>query len=155
DGDGPMARSMEKPKTLDDVTDKSKPWKVAETQCQLVVMPDSTDEAHKVARLLYRNGCEVLALGCNGALRLWRRYLKATANVVPQQWKPASGLAMTNDVTGVNLEKAVPCMALLKNYNNIISACGGKVSLFNIETFKVCLQMTTWPILMSTAVMKD
>ncbi|KAG5555903.1 hypothetical protein RHGRI_006526 [Rhododendron griersonianum] len=144
-GDGPMARSMEKPKTLDDVTDKSKPWKVAETQCQLVVMPDSTDEAHKVARLLYKNGCEVLALGCNGALRLWRRYSSinnqsgmATASVVPQQWQPASGLAMTNDVTGVNLEEAVPCMALSKNYRNMISACGGKVSLLsNIETFKV------------------
>ncbi|KAG5555885.1 hypothetical protein RHGRI_006513 [Rhododendron griersonianum] len=154
-GDGPMARSMEKPKILDDVTDKSKPWKVAETQCQLVVMPDSTDEAHKVARLLYRNGCEVIALGCNGALRLWRKYssknnqsrkpllnsmrlvLKATASVFPLQWQPASGLSMTNDVTGVNLEEAVPCMALSKNYSKIISACGGKVSLFNIETFKV------------------
>ncbi|KAG5555916.1 hypothetical protein RHGRI_006538 [Rhododendron griersonianum] len=136
-GDGPMARSIEKPKTLDDVTDKSKPWKVAETQCQLVVMPDSTDEAHKVACLLYRNGCEILALGCNGALRLWRRLvLKATASVVPQQWQPASGLAMTNDVTGVNLEEAVPYMALSK-YRNIISACGGEVSLFNTETFKV------------------
>ncbi|KAE9465882.1 hypothetical protein C3L33_02208, partial [Rhododendron williamsianum] len=136
-----MARSMEKPKTLDDVTDKSKPWKVAETQCQLVVMPDSTDEAHKVARLLYRNGCEVLALGCNGALRLWRRYSSknnqsgmATASVVPQQWQPASGLAMTNDVTGVNLEEVVPCMALSKySYDYIISACGGEVSLFSLD----------------------
>ncbi|KAG5555944.1 hypothetical protein RHGRI_006553 [Rhododendron griersonianum] len=141
-GDGPLVRSMEKPKTLDDVTDKSKPWKVAEIQCQLVVMPNSTDEAHKVARLLYRNGCEVLALGCNGALRLWRRYSsinnqsgKATASVVPQQWQPASGLAMTNDVTGVNLEEAVPCMAL--NYSNIISACGGKVSLFSLDDMQV------------------
>ncbi|KAG5555887.1 hypothetical protein RHGRI_006515 [Rhododendron griersonianum] len=144
-GDDPMARSMEKPKTLDDVTDKSKPWKVAETQCQLVVMPDSTNEAHKVARLLYRNGCEVLALGCNGALRLWRRYSSknnqsgmATASVFPLQWQPASGLAMTNDVTGVNLEEAVPCMALSKNYSKMmILACGGKVSLFNIETLEV------------------
>ncbi|XP_058205820.1 uncharacterized protein LOC131319541 isoform X9 [Rhododendron vialii] len=162
-GDGPMARSMEKPKTLDDVTDKSKPWKVAETQCQLVVMPDSTDEAHKVARLLYRSGCEVLALGCNGALRLWRRYssknnqsgkrllnsmrlvLKATASVVPQQWQPASGLAMTNDVTGVNLEEAVPCMALSKNYSNIISACGGAISLFDARTFTEKTKFTSPP----------
>ncbi|XP_058202402.1 uncharacterized protein LOC131316902 [Rhododendron vialii] len=167
-GDGPMARSMEKPKTLDDVTDKSKPWKVAETQCQLVVMPDSTDEAHKVARLLYRNGCEVLALGCNGALRLWRRYssknnqsgkrllnsmrlvLKAAASVVPQQWQPASGLAMTNDVTGVNLEEAVPCMALSKNYRYIISACGREVSLFNIETNRVMKKFMSPPAPSST-----
>ncbi|KAG5555911.1 hypothetical protein RHGRI_006534 [Rhododendron griersonianum] len=157
-GDGPTAGSMEKPKTLDDVTDKSKPWKVTENQCQLVVMPDSTDEAHKVARLLYTNGCEVLALGCNGALRRWRRYssknnqsgmrllnsmrlvLKATASVFPLQWEPASGLAMTNDVTGVNLEEAVPCMALSKKYGYIISACGGAIS-FEDPSFKVKLEL--------------
>lgn len=47
-----MARSMEKPRTMDDVTDKAKPWQLAEivdpTQCRLVAMPDSTDGAHKV-----------------------------------------------------------------------------------------------------------
>ncbi|KAG5555927.1 hypothetical protein RHGRI_006543 [Rhododendron griersonianum] len=147
-GVGPMARSMEKPKTLDDVTDKSKPWKVAETQCQLVGMPNSIDEAHKVARLLYTNsGNDVIALGSNGTMTLWkwdrsqhnpsgegllnsvRLVLKATASVLKAT---VSGLAMTNDVTGVNLEEAVPCMALSK-YNYMISACGGKISLFNMR----------------------
>ncbi|CAL5346744.1 unnamed protein product [Camellia sinensis] len=51
--------------------------------------------------------------------------LKATANVVPQQWQPNSGLVMTNDVTGVNLEEAVPCIALSKNDSYVMSACGG------------------------------
>ncbi|KAF5938276.1 hypothetical protein HYC85_025782 [Camellia sinensis] len=57
--------------------------------------------------------------------------LKATANVVPQQWQPNSGLVMTNDVTGVNLEEAVPCIALSKNDSYVMSACGGKVSVLD------------------------
>ncbi|KAK7822237.1 topless-related protein 2 [Quercus suber] len=39
----------------------------------------------------------------------------ATANVVPQHWQPNSGLLMANDVSGVNLEESVPCVALSKN----------------------------------------
>ncbi|XP_028086691.1 topless-related protein 3-like isoform X1 [Camellia sinensis] len=149
-----MARSMEKPRTLDDVTEKNKqPWQLTEiidpAQCRLVAMPDSTDAANKVARLLYTNsGVGVLALGSNGIQKLWKWVRseqnpngKATANVVPQQWQPNSGLLMTNDVTGVNLEEAVPCIALSKNDSYVMSACGGKVSLFNMMTFKV---MTTF-----------
>lgn len=64
---------------------------------------------------------------------------KATANVVPQFWQPNSGLLMTNDVSGVNLEEAVPCIALSKNDSYVMSAAGGKVSLFNMMTFKVNL----------------
>lgn len=44
---------------------------------------------------------------------------------------------MTNDVLGVNLEEAVPCIALSKNDSYVMSASGGKVSLFNMMTFKV------------------
>lgn len=44
---------------------------------------------------------------------------------------------MTNDVTGVNLEEAVPCIALSKNDSYVMSASGGKISLFNMMTFKV------------------
>ncbi|XP_028112914.1 topless-related protein 3-like [Camellia sinensis] len=103
----------------------------------------------QVARLLYTNsGVGVLALGSNGIQKLWKWVRseqnpngKATANVVPQQWQPNSGLLMTNDVTGVNLEEAVPCIALSKNDSYVMSACGGKVSLFNMMTFKV---MTTF-----------
>jgi hypothetical protein len=43
---------------------------------------------------------------------------------------------MTNDVPE-NLEEAVPCVALSKNDSYVMSACGGKVSLFNMMTFKV------------------
>lgn len=44
---------------------------------------------------------------------------------------------MTNDISGVNLEEAVPCIALSKNDSYVMSAAGGKVSLFNMMTFKV------------------
>ncbi|KAM7469920.1 hypothetical protein LguiA_008103 [Lonicera macranthoides] len=148
-----MARSMEKPRTLDDTTDKTKSWQLTEitdpVQCRLVTMPDSTDAANKVARLLYTNsGVGILALGSNGIQKLWKWARneqnpsgKATANVVPQHWQPNSGLLMTNDVSGVNLEEAFPCIALSKNDSYVMSAAGGKVSLFNMMTFKV---MTTF-----------
>ncbi|XP_075663996.1 topless-related protein 3-like [Castanea sativa] len=42
---------------------------------------------------------------------------------------------------GVNLEESVPCIALSKNDSYVMSTCGGKVSLFNMMTFKV---MTTF-----------
>lgn len=46
---------------------------------------------------------------------------------------------MANDVAGVNLEEAVPCIALSKNDSYVMSATGGKISLFNMMTFKVRL----------------
>lgn len=152
-GVDPVARSVEKPRTLDDVSDKGKSWQLAEivdpAQCRLVTMPNSTDATNKVARLLYTNsGVGVLALGCNGIQKLWKWARseqnptgKATANVVPQQWQPNSGLVMANDLTGVNLEEVVPCIALSKNDSYVMSACGGKITLFNMMTFKV---MTTF-----------
>ncbi|CAI9294147.1 unnamed protein product [Lactuca saligna] len=124
-----VGQSLEKARNLDDVTDKMKPWKLTEivdaANCRLVTMPDSSDASNRVARLLYTNsGVGVVALGSNGVQRLWKWARneqnptgKATANVIPQHWQPNSGLLMTNDVTG------------------------GKISLFNMMTFKV---MTTF-----------
>ncbi|KAJ6434538.1 hypothetical protein OIU84_018119 [Salix udensis] len=152
-GVDPMNRSMEKPRTVDDVIDKTKPWQLAEIvdpgECRLVTLTNSTDTSSKVVRLLYTNsGVGILALGANGIQKLWKWPRneqnpsgKATANVVPQHWQPNSGLLMTNDVSGVNLEEAVPCIALSKNDSYVMSATGGKVSLFNMMTFKV---MTTF-----------
>ena len=51
-GVDPMNRSMEKPRTVDDVIDKTKPWQLAEIvdpgECRLVTLPDSTDTSSKV-----------------------------------------------------------------------------------------------------------
>ena len=84
-----------------------------------------------------------MALGANGVQRLWKWSRneqnptgKATASVTPQHWQPNSGLLMANDVSE-NPEAAVPCIALSKNDSYVMSACGGKVSLFNMMTFKV------------------
>ncbi|XP_030957790.1 topless-related protein 3 [Quercus lobata] len=152
-GVDPNGRSMEKPRTMEDVTDRTKPWQLSEivdaVQCRLVTLPEGTDSSSKVVRLLYTNsGIGVLALGSNGVQKLWKWTRneqnpsgKATANVVPQHWQPNSGLLMANDVSGVNLEESVPCIALSKNDSYVMSACGGKVSLFNMMTFKV---MTTF-----------
>jgi WD40 repeat protein len=148
----PMSRSIERQRSLDDVSDKTKTWELVEiveaVQCRAVTMPDSTDPSNKVARLLYTNsGMGILALGLNGVQKLWKWSRneqnpsgKATASVVPQHWLPNSGLVMTNDVPE-NSEEAVPCVALSKNDSYVMSACGGKVSLFNMMTFKV---MTTF-----------
>lgn len=43
---------------------------------------------------------------------------------------------MTNDITD-NPEEAVHCFALSKNDSYVMSASGGKISLFNMMTFKV------------------
>ncbi|KAF5452308.1 hypothetical protein F2P56_027318 [Juglans regia] len=151
-GVDPISRSMERQRSLDDVSDKSKPWELVEivepVQCRAITLPDSIDPAKKVARLLYTNsGIGILALGSTGVQKLWKWSRceqnpsgKATARVVPQHWLPSSGLVMTNDVPE-NSEEAVPCVALSKNDSYVMSACGGKVSLFNMMTFKV---MTTF-----------
>jgi hypothetical protein len=44
---------------------------------------------------------------------------------------------MTNDTTEANTGAAAACIALSKNESYIISASGGKISLFDAKTFKV------------------
>ncbi|RDX60457.1 Topless-related protein 2, partial [Mucuna pruriens] len=160
-----MPRCIERKRSLDDVSaDKSKAREFIEIvdpiQCRTATLPDSMDPSNKnfmfiksvlftkVARLLYTNsGVGLLALGLKGIQRLWkwsRNELnpigKATASVAPQHWQPSSGLVMANVVPD-NSEAAVPCIALSKNDSYVMSACGGKISLFNMMTFKT---MTTF-----------
>jgi hypothetical protein len=52
-------------------------------------------------------------------------------------WQPANGILMTNDTNDGNPEEATACIALSKNDSYVMSASGGKVSLFNMMTFKV------------------
>ncbi|TQD69488.1 hypothetical protein C1H46_044979 [Malus baccata] len=148
-----LSRSFDKLRSVEDAVDKPKPWLLTEIQdpiqCRLVTMPDTTDTSSKVVRLLYTNsGAGILALGSNGVQKLWKWGRndqnpsgKATASVAPLLWQPNSGLLMANDISGVNLEEAIPCIALSKNDSYVMSACGGKVSLFNMMTFKVILYL--------------
>ncbi|XP_064945336.1 protein TPR1 isoform X3 [Musa acuminata AAA Group] len=145
-------RNVDKPRISEELPDKMKSWELAEVfnpqQCRVATMPE-TDSASKVTRLLYTNsGVGLLALGSNAIQRVWKWSRneqnpsgKATASVVPQHWQPNSGLLMTNDVSDTSPEEAVPCIALSKNDSYVMSACGGKVSLFNMMTFRV---MTTF-----------
>ena len=50
---------------------------------------------------------------------------------------------MTNETSDANPEDAIPCFALSKNDSYVMSASGGKISLFNMMTFKVDLTVVS------------
>ncbi|KAM7480314.1 hypothetical protein LguiA_028527 [Lonicera macranthoides] len=141
-----------KPRITEESNDKSKIWKLTEigepSQCRSLKLPENL-RVTKISRLIYTNsGNAILALASNAIHLLWKWQRsdrnssgKATANVSPQLWQPSSGILMTNDVTDINPEEAVPCFALSKNDSYVMSASGGKISLFNMMTFKT---MTTF-----------
>ncbi|KAG8096738.1 hypothetical protein GUJ93_ZPchr0013g34568 [Zizania palustris] len=140
-----------KPRIVDESLDKSKVWKLMEitelNQCRSLKLTDNM-RTSKISRLIYTNsGVAILALASNAVHLLWKwprndrnSTGKATANVSPQLWQPPSGILMTNDITD-NPEEAVHCFALSKNDSYVMSASGGKISLFNMMTFKT---MTTF-----------
>ncbi|KAL3528878.1 hypothetical protein ACH5RR_008200 [Cinchona calisaya] len=132
--------------------DKSKIWRLSEinepSQLRTLQLPDSM-LAVRIIRLIYTNsGSAILSLAYNAVHKLWKWKKnegnltgKATTAVPPQLWQPSSGILMTNDISETNLEEAVPCFALSKNDSYVMSASGGKISLFNMMTFKT---MTTF-----------
>ncbi|KAL5547795.1 hypothetical protein UlMin_003026, partial [Ulmus minor] len=140
------------PRIVDESLDKSRIWKLTEinepSQCRSLRLFDNLT-AMRVSRLIYTNsGQAVLALASNAVHKLWKWARnsqnltgKATTSIVPQLWQPSSGILMTNDISDTNPEDAVPCFAISKNDSYLISASGGKISLFNMMTFKT---MTTF-----------
>ncbi|KAF8670073.1 hypothetical protein HU200_051266 [Digitaria exilis] len=141
-----------KPRITDE-SEKIKNWKLADigdnTHLRALHLADTDANPSKVVRLLYtNNGIALLALGSNAVHKLWKWQRsernpsgKSTASVAPQLWQPANGILMTNDTNEGNPEEATACIALSKNDSYVMSASGGKVSLFNMMTFKV---MTTF-----------
>ncbi|GFZ11859.1 transducin family protein [Actinidia rufa] len=130
-----------KPRIAEETNDKSKIWKLTEisdpSHCRSLKLPENL-RVTKIARLIYTNsGNAILALASNAVHLLW----KMAANVSPQLWQPSSGILMTNEIADTNPEDAVPCFALSKNDSYVMSASGGKISLFNMMTFKT---MTTF-----------
>lgn len=145
-----------KPRVSDDVDNKIKVWKmpdiVDQSQLKALRLPDPMT-ASKIVRLLFTNsGLALLALASNAVHKLWKWQRtdrisgKSSAYVVPQLWQPPSGTLMTNDVSDTNpSEEATACIALSKNDSYVMSASGGKVSLFNMMTFKVMTTFTSPP----------
>ncbi|KAM7256890.1 hypothetical protein ACFE04_012631 [Oxalis oulophora] len=143
-----------KPRITEEVNDKSKIWKLSEinepSQCRSLRLSENlrvNKVEHQISRLIFTNsGNAILALASNAMHFLWKWQRndrnstgKATASMAPQLWQPSSGILMTNDVTDSNPEEAVPCFALSKNDSYVMSASGGKISLFNMMTFKLCV----------------
>ncbi|XP_047960462.1 LOW QUALITY PROTEIN: protein TOPLESS-like [Salvia hispanica] len=141
-----------KPRITEETNDKSKIWKLSEinepSQCRTLKLPENL-RVTKISRLIYTNsGAAILALASNAIHLLWKWQRsdrnssgKATATVSPQLWQPSSGILMTNDAADTNPDEAVSCFALSKNDSYVMSASGGKISLFNMMTFKT---MTTF-----------
>ncbi|KAJ0014388.1 hypothetical protein Pint_21632 [Pistacia integerrima] len=148
---GPMDSSRlvdVKPRIADD-GDKVKSWKIPDvsdpSQMKALRLPNSIAPS-KVVRLIYTNsGLALLALTARAVHKLWKWQRsernplgKATAYVAPQLWQPPSGTLMTNDINdGKPAEESAACIALSKNDSYVMSVSGGKVSLFNMMTFKV------------------
>nr|GMD26096.1 protein TPR1-like [Ipomoea batatas] len=111
-------------------------------QCQMVSNPECSDA--KVTRLLYTNsGVDILALSSD-IQKLWK-WSNNEQNPSRKNWQPNSGPPMINDVSGVNLEEVVPCIALSNDDSYVVSAAGKKVSLFNIMTSEVTKTITSLP----------
>ncbi|CAK7353790.1 unnamed protein product [Dovyalis caffra] len=123
------------------------------SQCQILRL-SSHVKADKISRLIYNNvGNSILALTSNATHLYWKwpqndfdSSDKATAKVSPQLWQPrsSSGL-MTNDLTGSSPDKTVPCFALSNNDSYLMSASGGKISLYNLLKFKKMLSIMQPP----------
>ncbi|XP_031279576.1 topless-related protein 1-like [Pistacia vera] len=140
-----------KPRLTEEVN-PVKNWKLTEisepSQLRTLRLPARV-KTDKISRLIYTNsGNGILALALNAIHLYWKWPRsevnlsgKATSKVAPQLIQPASGILMTNDLTGAKPEDAVPCFALSKNDSYVMSASGGKISLFNMMTFKT---MTTF-----------
>ncbi|KAI3692210.1 hypothetical protein L6452_32021 [Arctium lappa] len=141
-----------KPRIVDGA-DKIKSWKLPDivdsSHLKALRLPDPM-AASKVMRLIYTNsGLALLALASSAIHKLWKWQRnernpsgKSTASIVPQLWQPTNGALMSNDVSESKpAEESAACIALSKNDSYVMSASGGKVSLFNMMTFKV---MTTF-----------
>ncbi|KAI3521224.1 hypothetical protein L1887_10685 [Cichorium endivia] len=126
-----------------------KPKEITEpSQLRSMKLPDNLLSV-RILRLMYANsGTSILALAYNAVHKLWKWQrtdqntdANATTSAPPDLWQPSSGILMTNDIRDANLEDTIPCLALSRNSSYVLSASGGKVSLFNLATFKT---MTTF-----------
>nr|XP_043628394.1 topless-related protein 4-like [Erigeron canadensis] len=142
-----------KQRITDESVEKSRVWELTEitnpAQCRFLRLPDKTASSIRISSLVYTNsGSAILALEANAVHKLWKwqrndlnSTAKATAKFKPRLWQPTSGILMTNDISDTRPEDSISCFALSKNDSYIMSASGGKISLFNMMSFKT---MTTF-----------
>ncbi|KAD3067863.1 hypothetical protein E3N88_35743 [Mikania micrantha] len=138
----------DRPGIGDMVSDKSTNGKVTKisepSHCGFLRLPDNTSSPMRVTRLMYTNsGLALLALVASAVHKLWKwpksdhsSTGKATASVAPQIWQPTSGIMMINDINGTSAKDSIACFALSNNNSYVTSASVGKISLFNMMTFK-------------------
>lgn len=99
----------------------------------------------QIARLQYTCfGAGLLALDTNALHKLWKwnredRNLseQATTNYSPELWRPNGEIDMKNDTSARGPGEVNPCMALTNNDSYLMSCSGGKMALFNLQTFQV------------------
>ncbi|KAE8056337.1 hypothetical protein FH972_013118 [Carpinus fangiana] len=136
-----------KPKLAEEVN-STKSWKLTEISEPAQIRSlrlSACAKPDKISRLIYTNsGTAILALATNAIHLLWKWLRsdlnlsgKATAKITPQLVQPPSGITMTNDLTEAKPAEALSCFALSKNDSYVMSASGGKISLFNMMTFKI------------------
>ncbi|KZV56045.1 topless-related protein 4-like [Dorcoceras hygrometricum] len=122
------------------------------SQLRSLKLPDSLLPV-RIMQLDYTNsGDSILALTGNAIHKLWKWRSngnmdgRVTTAVVPQLWQPSGEMLMTNDISDMNLEEVrVPCFTISKNDVYLTSSSGGKISLFNMMTFKRVSTFMTSP----------
>nr|GMD23105.1 protein TPR1-like isoform X14 [Ipomoea batatas] len=102
-------------------------------KCRMVSMPESSDG--KVVRLLYTNsGVGILALSSNDDIpKLWKWSLNDVQNTSVKVVNRLEFFVLL--IVCFDLKTIVPCIGLFKDDSCVVSAIGGMVSLFNINTF--------------------
>ncbi|WVZ96510.1 hypothetical protein U9M48_042141 [Paspalum notatum var. saurae] len=153
DGDGdvisPYEEACKKMSTKPELANNT--WKklsniVSSGYIRALQVQDLTASSSKVICLLYtNNGRKLLALCSNAVHKLWKWERceknprgKSTTSIPPQLWQPENGIPMKNDTANNGThKKATGCIALRKSDGYLVSASGGRLSVFNTSTFKI------------------
>ncbi|CAN1287822.1 Topless-related protein 4 [Linum perenne] len=114
-------------------------------QLKTLMLP-SYVRAKKIERLVYGGADGIVALASSGIHLIWQwpvnlfNTQQVSTEVAPELRKrrnsPPEEEMMTNDLTENPDPDALPCLDISNNLSYLISASGGKISLFNMLTMK-------------------
>ncbi|CAN0897774.1 Topless-related protein 4 [Linum grandiflorum] len=133
-----------KPRISDELVEINEP-----SQCRSLRLDHKLAEV-RVARLMYvKDGMGIFALASNGVHKGWGWVRNsrnstgmATARVAPSQCLPLFGVLMMNENPD---EDAAPCSALSKKDKFLMSASGGKISLYSMTTAETIATLAAPP----------